>query len=108
MRILLLEDDVVLANLLSAYLLEYFRVDVFHDLSEAKEYIARFNYDIVLLDRNIHGHDIGLELITDIKNKNSTTGIIIISAYDSISDKIKGLNLGRMIIWISLLTMMNF
>ena len=94
MRILLLEDDVVLANLLSAYLLEYFRVDVFHDLSEAKEYIARFNYDIVLLDRNIHGHDIGLELITDVKNKNSTTGIIVISAYDSISDKIKGLNLG--------------
>lgn len=94
MRILLLEDDRVLAKLLSTYLLEYFRVDVVHDLLEAKEYIDRFSYDIALLDRNIDGDDIGLDLIVDIKNKNFSTGIIVISAYDNISDKIKGLNLG--------------
>lgn len=94
MRILLIEDNIVLAQLVSTYLLEYFRVDSVDTLEEAKEYIFRFNYDVVLLDRNLHGKDIGLDIIQDIKNKNSTTGIIVISAYDSIGEKIKGLNLG--------------
>ena len=94
MRILMLEDDEKLAGLVSKYLSAHFRVDSVHYIKEAREFIAQFNYDIVLIDRNIHGDDIGLNLIKDIKNKNSSTGVIVISAYDSISDKIEGLNLG--------------
>ena len=90
----MLEDDLRLAELVGTYLLAHFRVDVVHDLSEAKEYISQYSYDVILLDRNINGEDIGLELISDIKTKNPNTGIIVISAYDSISDKIEGLNLG--------------
>ena len=94
MRILMLEDDPQLSKLVSAYLLAHFRVDVVSDMKEAREFISLFNYDVILLDRNIHGDDIGLNLIVDIKKKNSSTGIIVISAYDSITDKIEGLNLG--------------
>lgn len=94
MRILMLEDDEKLAGLVTKYLSAHFRVDTVHYIKEAREFIAQFNYDIVLLDRNIHGDDIGLNLIKDVKNKNSSTGVIVISAYDSISDKIEGLNLG--------------
>lgn len=94
MRILMLEDDPSLSKLVSQYLLKFFRVDAVTDIADAKEYLSQFNYDVVLLDRNIYGYDIGLNLIKDIKNKNRSTGIIIISAYDSISDKIEGLNLG--------------
>lgn len=90
----MLEDDFKLAQLVSSYLSSHFRVDVVHDMKEAREYITLLNYDIVLLDRNIHGDDIGLNLIKDIKQKDSSTGIIVISAYDNISDKIEGLNLG--------------
>lgn len=90
----MLEDDQKLAQLVSGYLLEYFRVDVVHNMKEAREYIAQFRYDIILLDRNIHGDDVGLNLIKEIKLKDSSTGIIVISAYDNISDKIEGLNLG--------------
>ena len=90
----MLEDDEKLAGLVSKYLSAHFRVDSVHYIKEAREFIAQFNYDIVLLDRNIHGDDIGLNLIKDVKNKNSSTGVIVISAYDSISDKIEGLNLG--------------
>ena len=90
----MLEDDEKLAGLVSKYLSAHFRVDTVHYIKEAREFIAQFNYDIVLLDRNIHGDDIGLNLIKDVKNKNSSTGVIVISAYDSISDKIEGLNLG--------------
>mgnify|MGYP002630844342 CR=1 FL=1 len=94
MRVLLLEDDLILAKLVGAFLLEYFRVDIVHDLQNAKEHIDMLNYDVALIDRNINGADVGLELISAIKTKNPSTGVIVISAYDSISDKIKGLNLG--------------
>ena len=80
MRILMLEDDLVLAKLVGGYLQLHFTVDVVHDLAEAKEYVAQFNYDVVLLDRNINGDDVGLNLIKYIKEKNPSTGIIVISA----------------------------
>ena len=94
MRILLLEDDVLLAKLVGEFLLTHFQVDIVHNIEEAEEFISLFNYDVVLLDRNINGDDIGLNLISEIKNKNSSTVIIVISAYDNITDKIEGLNLG--------------
>ncbi len=94
MRILMLEDDLVLAELVGSYISLHFQVDIVHDMDEAKEFISQFHYDVVLLDRNLHGDDVGLNLIEDIKKKSSATGIIVISAYDSITDKIEGLNLG--------------
>ncbi|MEA1983410.1 MAG: response regulator transcription factor [Campylobacterota bacterium] len=94
MRILMLEDDLQLAQLVGKYLCVYFRVDIVHNLKEAREYFSQLNYDVVLLDRNIDGEDIGLTLIREIKTNNPSSSIIVISAYDSISDKIEGLNLG--------------
>ena len=94
MRILMLEDDKVLSALVSAYLAREFRVDCVFDLDEAKAYIERYDYDVALLDRNINGVDVGLELVDIIKTKNPSTGVIIISAYGNVSDKIEGLNVG--------------
>lgn len=90
----MLEDDLVLAELVAAFLLLHVRVDTVHTLEAARTHLASVHYDVVLLDRNINGEDIGMELIAEIKTKNPTIGVIIISAYDSISDKIEGLNLG--------------
>lgn len=94
MRILMLEDDRVLSELVSAYLAREFRIDCVFDLDEAKAYIERYDYDVALLDRNINGVDVGLELIDIIKTKNPSTGVIITSAYGNVSDKIEGLNMG--------------
>ena len=94
MRILMLEDDRSLADLVCAYLSTEFRVDCVHDINEAKAYIERYDYDVALLDRNIDGRDIGLDLVGKIKFKNPSTGIIVISAYGTVSDKIDGLNVG--------------
>jgi len=94
MRILLLEDDLVLLQLVQAYLSNHFIVDSVSTLATAKDHIEQINYDIVLLDRNINGEDIGMQLIDVIKNKHAQTGVIVISAYDTIKDKITGLNLG--------------
>ncbi|PHR59399.1 MAG: DNA-binding response regulator [Arcobacter sp.] len=94
MRILMLEDDKALGELVGAYLSKEFRVDVVCDIDEAKAYIDRYDYDVTLLDRNINGADIGLELVSKIKTKNPSTGVIIISAYGTVTDKIEGLNVG--------------
>jgi len=94
MRILMLEDDKALSELVGAYLAREFRVDCVFDTQEASAYIQRYDYDVVLLDRNINGVDIGLELVEKIKNKNPSTGVIVISAYGNVSDKIDGLNVG--------------
>lgn len=94
MRILLLEDDKALGKLVGAYLSKEFRVDLVRDIEEAKAYIDRYDYDVALLDRNIDGVDLGLGLVDKIKSKNPSTGVIIISAYGTVSDKIDGLNVG--------------
>ncbi len=90
----MLEDDPVLSELVSQYLAKHFVVDSVATFDEALDYLDQFHYDITLLDRNIDGNDIGMDLIDKIKSKNPRTGIIIISAYDSIAEKVKGLNLG--------------
>lgn len=94
MRILLVEDNLELARLLKAYLSTYYVIDTVSEFAIASDYIDQFRYDIVLLDRNLNGKDIGMELISKIKSKTLATGIIIISAYDSFTDKIFGLDLG--------------
>ena len=90
----MLEDDRSLAKLVSAYLSTEFRVDCVYDTEEAKDYIDRFDYDVALLDRNIDGVDIGLSMVEKIKAKNPMTGVIVLSAYGTVSDKIDGLNVG--------------
>lgn len=94
MRILILEDDKQLCSLLVAYLSEELLVDFVHNENDLKDYINRYKYDAVLLDRNIDNEDIGLSLIHFIKEKNTNTAVIVISAYGNVSDKIDGLNLG--------------
>lgn len=94
MRILMLEDDRALLELVSAYLSQEFRIDCVCNIDEAKAYIERFEYDVVVLDRNIDGVDVGLDLVDMIKRKNSLTGVIVVSAYGAVSDKIDGLNVG--------------
>ncbi|MGB5965517.1 MAG: response regulator transcription factor [Sulfurimonadaceae bacterium] len=94
MRILMLEDNLQLSKLVSAYLGEHFVVDALATIEDASDYIDQFYYDVVLLDRDINGLDVGMSLIKKIKEKNSQTGVIVISAYGSIADKISGLNVG--------------
>ena len=94
MRVLMLEDNKELSFLVSSYLGQHVVIDLLSSIEEASDYIDQFMYDVVLLDRDINGADIGMSLIKKIKAKNAQTGVIVISAYGSIADKIDGLNLG--------------
>ncbi|PHR56887.1 MAG: hypothetical protein COA44_07195 [Arcobacter sp.] len=94
MRILLVEDNLELSKLLSAYLECHFIVDTVSKFKDACDYIDLFTYNVVLLDRNLDDEDIGMNLIVKIKTKDYMTGVIVISAFDSTADKVLGLDMG--------------
>lgn len=94
MRLLIIEDE----PLLSAELRNYFKVqgaecEVAGSFLEAEQKILDAVYDMVLLDITLPGGT-GLQLIEVLKKIAPQTGILIISAKDSLDDKIKGLELG--------------
>lgn len=94
MKILVIEDEKSLVQSIETYLSKTgFIVESACDFRSAYEKIDLYSYDIILLDITLpYGN--GLDLISLIKEINPETGIIIISAKDSLDDKIKGLDLG--------------
>lgn len=94
MRILIIEDDPDLRELLESILSVQYCVDAVGDLESADDYLRSYPYSVVLLDRNFMGDDIGLTMITPIKTKNPQCGILVMSAYGNVIDKIEGLNQG--------------
>lgn len=63
------------------------------DFNTAREKLEVYQYDCILLDIGLPGGN-GLLLLEELKKQNNTEGVIIVSARDSLEDKIKGLNLG--------------
>jgi DNA-binding response OmpR family regulator len=94
LKLLIVEDEAdLLSSLVTFSKKESYDVDIARTFSEASERIATHEYDCILLDINLPGGS-GLELLEDLKKINKTEGVIIISARNSLDDKIKGLNLG--------------
>ena len=72
---------------------EGFIVECAKDFREAEDKIHLYEYDCILIDITIpYGN--GLEIVRQLKINNSKSGIIIISAKNSVDDKIIGLDLG--------------
>jgi DNA-binding response OmpR family regulator len=94
MKILLIEDEIELRKSIRHYLeLEGNLVEIAIDFGQAETKISDFDYDCVLVDITLPQGN-GLEIISQLKANKSKAGIIIISAKNSIDDKVKGLNLG--------------
>ena len=93
-KILLVEDEKSLANDVINYLNENnYKCTHTNKLSKACDLIKINNYDAVLLDLGLPDGD-GLSLINNIKNNDSSCGVIIISAKDAVAKKVEGLELG--------------
>lgn len=94
MRILLVEDEVELQKSIVQYL-DYAGnlVDTASEFNKASDKIHEYDYDCVLIDINIINGN-GLDLVKQLKRTKAKTGIIIISAKNSLDDKITGLDLG--------------
>ena len=94
MKILIIEDNYILAEEIANYFKNQgFIVEHASSFNNAKDKINVYSYDSVVLDLGLPDGN-GLDLIFPIKEKDSSIGIIILTAKNSIEDKIKGLDLG--------------
>jgi DNA-binding response OmpR family regulator len=94
MKILIIEDEPELLKSMMTYLkAENYLCETANDYKSGLTMIESFNYDCILLDVTLPDGN-GLNLLKELKKEKKTDGVIIISARDSIEDRIKGLNLG--------------
>jgi DNA-binding response OmpR family regulator len=94
MKILLIEDEIELSNSISEYLQkENYLCEAVLNFEHAIEKINLYHYDCIIVDINLPDGS-GLNLIRELKENKSETGIIIISARNSLEDKITGLEIG--------------
>lgn len=94
MKLLIIEDERELSDSIVAYLSsENYLCEQAFTCDEAKEKVELYDYDCVLLDLMLPGGN-GLDILRNIRNKNNPVGVIIVSAKDSLEDKVRGLEIG--------------
>ena len=94
MRIIVIEDELELANILAKRLKnEGYGVDVCDNGLDAEDYIKSSSYDLILLDIMLPKQD-GFTLLQKIRKLNITTPVLLLTARDSIEDRVKGLDMG--------------
>lgn len=94
MKLLLVEDEKDLASSIESFLKkEGYFIDISGTYAAAEEKISLAEYECALIDLMLpDGH--GIHLVELLKKINQQCGIIIISAKESLDDKITGLNIG--------------
>jgi DNA-binding response OmpR family regulator len=94
MKVLVIEDEFALLKTIENFLLaEKYVVEKATDYYSANEKVMIYDYDCVLLDISLPGGS-GLQILDEMKKKGKAGNIIIISAKNSLEDKLLGLNLG--------------
>ncbi len=94
MKILIIEDEKALAESISTYLKgEDYICETAADFRAALEKTESHEYDCILLDIGLPGGS-GLGILKQLKADRKTDGVLIISAKNSIYDKVEGLKLG--------------
>ena len=94
MKILIIEDDEKIVSFLKKGLIEECYVVDSATNGDEGLYLASVNeYDLILLDIQLPVKD-GIEVCKSLRDSNNQTPIIMLTAKDSIEDKIKGLDIG--------------
>ncbi|WP_177764203.1 response regulator transcription factor [Flavobacterium sp. I3-2] len=94
MKILIIEDEIELQKVVQQALeKEKFLVESANNFKSALDKIISFDYDCILLDINLPDGN-GMDLLREIKKLHKQDAVIIVSAKDSVDDKVLGLNLG--------------
>lgn len=94
MKILIIEDEKELSDSIVTYLKsENYLCETAPDFNKALEKTELYDYDCILLDITIPGGN-GLEILRELKSNNKMDGVLIISAKNSLDDKVTGLTLG--------------
>jgi len=94
MKTLIVEDDKKLSSFLKKGLREeQFAVDVCRNGTDAVHMVTVNNYDVIILDIMLPGKD-GIEVCKELRKNSITTPVIMLTAKDTVEDKINGLSEG--------------
>ncbi|HEY9761859.1 MAG TPA: response regulator transcription factor [Trichocoleus sp.] len=94
MRVLVVEDDVQIADMLTEALTNrQYTVDVAQDGEIAWNWIEALDYDLILLDVTLPKLD-GIKFCQQLRDRTYTVPVLILTARDTIADKIIGLDAG--------------
>ena len=94
MKLLIVEDERQLSDGIVSYLgKEDYLCEQAFTFDEAMMCVGVYEYDCILLDLMLPGGS-GLDILRRIKQRSPETGVIIVSAKDSIEDKVEGLRIG--------------
>ena len=94
MRVLLAEDDNMIAQAVAANLKDSgYAVDWVKNGSQVSTALQAQNYDLLLLDLGLPGKD-GLDVLTQIRHEGSQTPVLIVTARDDLHSRLNGLDGG--------------
>ncbi len=94
MKVLIVEDEIELKTSIESYLKSQgYVVESASDYGMAIDKIFIYNYDCIVLDINLPGGS-GLKILQQIKEEGISSSVIIVSANNTIDDKVKGLEIG--------------
>lgn len=94
MKVLIIEDEKALSSSIAAYLsAEQYVCETALDFSAAQMKASQYDYSCIILDINLPGGS-GLEVLKELKRLGKTDGVLIISARNSLDDRLYGLKAG--------------
>ena len=94
MKVLIIEDNLELAENMQGFLLrEGYVCEVCHNHQDAQRKLTAFQYDSIILDIMLPDGS-GLNLLQFLRTEKVQSGILIVSAKNSLDDKVTGLELG--------------
>lgn len=94
MKVLVVEDEADLRSSMSTYIKESGHECIEADnLFSGEDALIDHNFDIIVLDLNLPDGN-GLTLLKQLKKEHPNTGVLIVSARNSLDDRIEGLDLG--------------
>ncbi len=94
MQVLIVEDDIRLAQALGQILEEnHYQVDLVHDGDQGLAYAESGSYDVIILDVMLPRKS-GLEVVAELRRANVATPVLMLTARTTVQDKITGLDSG--------------
>src|SRR5690606_15976054 len=94
MKVLIIEDELALSKTIEEFLKsENFLVETAQDYPAGLEKALNYDYDCILLDIMLPGGS-GLDILKELKDQHKKQSVIILSAKDSVEDKVLGLEIG--------------